>query len=282
MGINNPELKEQIAGLTEAGDIYEYFINRLKPDENVLVIGPGKSIRNDPTLLGISMLLADRPNKLFVVDPIYNENEHLHGGEGIDNWVKGVGNYDSINGQLNDLSGSGLPLAQRIWLGPESRAQHIVDLQGVEIPAGSIHLVGDHCTTEYLCRTVTVDGYSRREDQIILMRMILGEYSRVLAKGGILLFQSNNQLFGFNQNVKYSSETISVPDEFNNAGFDCLHLKIKDTWYAKVKADVFEKLAWIIAEVRYSLEQRSDDDLYGAEMQGNAYNGEHLYIGIKS
>lgn len=189
---------------SELSTLYRRYI---RPTDVVVDVGPGWTIRDDPSLVLLANMLSNG-GKLYIVDPL----SQTHGAQG-------TGNVDIPMTEVKELRKCGMPLAEPTWLGKDSHAEHI------PLADHSVDAIVDHNTSLFLMQT---NNDRSKEDGL---QSIYREYRRILRHGGRLILQTDCARFGTTRK--------QLENVLSRVGFGVKYERVQDVCSIPITEETF-------------------------------------------
>lgn len=163
----------------------------IRPSDEVVLIGPNKSLTMDASLLMVAHQMAKIGSiqNLWVVEPIYDTEKEIKRLSG--SVVLGWGSYTTYTKELDALRELNLPLAMPKWTGKDS------DMHRLLLPTPSTtvrRIIIDHNTS-----TFVTAGYAaaKPREAIAFFTRALQEYQDNLAQSGLILLMCRREELQF-------------------------------------------------------------------------------------
>jgi hypothetical protein len=204
---------------------HEVYQSHIHPGMRGVVVGPGMILKLDPTLFLLSTLLNTEKSELYVVDPKFRDSTH-DCQDTMKTSKFGIGNYSHYQDQLQNLHDNGLHIKVPTYLGPQIYAQNISETPLVNLN-GTVDVVVDHCFLGFLFDYTNYKMHMPMTQRRELLTMIVDQYSKILKPGGIVLFQSNDDGYGFSRFQNHKNTEVNLIELFT--GYDCKYRQLKDS-----------------------------------------------------
>jgi SAM-dependent methyltransferase len=212
--------------------LFDTYKDIVRPGRSVVVIGPSASIYLDATSVLAAYLLGP-DGKLFMADPnsqnfsYREEMEKKVGGV-----VTGIGDVHRYMREMASAKSCGMVLANPVWLGGESGAQHI------PVEDSSLDVVVDHNTSVFLAGIPSLPHYS----DALLREVLLScfrEYARVLRQDGDIIIQTNNTKYKLINKATGKSVVLQILEK---CGFYVTQRQTQDIVMIPIEENVADQL----------------------------------------